>query len=100
VPQILLIFFYVLLSFHSNGQQAIQFIENKGQWDERILFRGEVSNGAFFIQENGYTVLQHDPVSTFKLQEAKHHNIDSFLIRSHAWRSWQSNSRKGITYLQ
>jgi gliding motility-associated-like protein len=86
VPQILLIFFYVLLSFHSNGQQAIQFIENKGQWDERILFRGEVSNGAFFIQENGYTVLQHDPVSTFKLQEAKHHNIDSFLIRSHAWR--------------
>ncbi|MFZ9877603.1 MAG: PKD domain-containing protein [Chitinophagaceae bacterium] len=86
MPQILLIFFYVLLSFHSNGQQAIQFIENKGQWDERILFRGEVSNGAFFIQENGYTVLQHDPVSTFKLQEAKHHNIDSFLIRSHAWR--------------
>ena len=82
----LLIFFYILFSLRSYAQQAIQFVENKGQWDERVLFKGEVSNGAFFIQENGYTVLQQDPVSAFKLQEAKHHTIDSFLIRSHAWR--------------
>ncbi|NCW88298.1 MAG: hypothetical protein EBV71_05365, partial [Chitinophagia bacterium] len=82
----LLIFFYILFSLRSYAQQAIQFVENKGQWDERVLFKGEVTNGAFFIQENGYTVLQQDPVSAFKLQEAKHHTIDSFLIRSHAWR--------------
>ena len=82
----LLIFFYILFSLRSYAQQAIQFVENKGQWDKRVLFKGEVTNGAFFIQENGYTVLQQDPVSGFKLQEAKHHTIDSFLIRSHAWR--------------
>ncbi|NBX10939.1 MAG: PKD domain-containing protein [Chitinophagaceae bacterium] len=82
----LLIFFYILFSLRSYAQQAIQFVENKGQWDKRVLFKGEVTNGAFFIQENGYTVLQQDPVSAFKLQEAKHHTIDSFLIRSHAWR--------------
>jgi gliding motility-associated-like protein len=86
VQRKLLIFFYILFSLHSYAQQAIQFVENKGQWDERVLFKGEVTNGAFFIQENGYTVLQQDPVSAYKLQEAKHHTIDSFLIRSHAWR--------------
>ncbi len=68
------------------GQDAIQFVENKGQWDERVRFRGEVTNGVFFIQDRGYTVLQQDPFSAFKLQEAKHHAIDSFTIRSHAWR--------------
>ena len=97
MPQILLIFCYIFLSLHSHAQQAIQFIENKGQWDERILFKGEVLNGTFFIQEKGYTVLQQDPVSTFKLQEAKHHNIDSFLIRSHAWRVEFVNAAGKVT---
>jgi gliding motility-associated-like protein len=40
----------------------IEFIENKGQWDERVLYKGDVSNGAFFIRSGGFTVLQHNPV--------------------------------------
>jgi len=39
--------------------QNIEFIENKGQWDEHVRFMGQVPNGAFFIHNNGFTVLQH-----------------------------------------
>lgn len=77
-------------------------MENKGQWDQRFRFRGEVSNGVFFIQENGYTVLQQDPTSAFKLREAKHHAMDSFTIRAHAWRvefvDDKGNSLSGSTH--
>ena len=37
------------------------FIENKGQWDSRVKFRGEVSNGAIFLKKDGYTVVQYNP---------------------------------------
>ena len=39
----------------------IEFIENKGQWDSRVQYKGNVSNGAFFIRSGGFTVLQHKP---------------------------------------
>ena len=39
--------------------QNIEFIENKGQWDSHVKYMGQLSNGAFFVQQNGYTVLQH-----------------------------------------
>ena len=69
-----------------NAQQSIQFVENKGQWDTSVRYRGEVSNGVFFIQDRGFTVLQQDPLTAFQLQEAKHHLVDSFQLRAHAWR--------------
>jgi len=68
-----------------HAQEAIQFVENKGQWNTAVRFRGEVSNGVFFIQEHGHTILQHHPADMARLQEAKHHTNDTFLIRSHAW---------------
>jgi len=41
------------------GQNAnLDFIENKGQWDESIKFKGIMNNGAFFLQEKGFRVLQ------------------------------------------
>ena len=68
-----------------HAQEAIQFVENKGQWNATVRYRGEVSNGVFFIQGNGHTILQHHPVDMERLQEAKHHGNDTFMIRSHAW---------------
>ncbi len=68
------------------AQESIQFVENKGQWDKNVRFRGEVANGVFFIQDRGYTVLQMDPLTTKKIQDSKHHVTDSFIFKSHAWR--------------
>jgi gliding motility-associated-like protein len=38
----------------------IEFVENKGQWDNRVKYKGEVDAGAFFIRSGGFTVLQHN----------------------------------------
>lgn len=40
--------------------QSFEFTENKGQWDDQVKFKGELSSGAFFLKANGYRVLQHD----------------------------------------
>jgi hypothetical protein len=41
--------------------QNIEFVENRGQWDASIRFRGDVGGGSFYVTENGFTVLQHHP---------------------------------------
>ncbi len=76
------------------AQPAIPFIENKGQWDEKVLYRGEVSNGYVYLRNGGITLLRHDPNDLQKLAERKH-GIDAqgrsiskntpLTIRSHAW---------------
>jgi gliding motility-associated-like protein len=43
-----------------NGSSNLEFIENKGQWDKSILFKGELNNGAFYIQRSGFTVLLYN----------------------------------------
>ena len=87
----------VSLGLLSNAfaQGAIEFIENKGQWDQQVRFRGEVSNGVFFIRDKGFTVLQHDPFAVKKMAEAKHSNNDSFVFRSHAWHVDFVNAKTG-----
>lgn len=76
------------------AQPAIPFIENKGQWDDRVLYRGEVSNGYVYLRAGGLTILRHDPNDLNELA-ARKHGIDArgrsimpqspFTIRSHAW---------------
>jgi gliding motility-associated-like protein len=48
------------------NSQSFEFIENKGQWDQHVKFKGELSTGAFFLQANGYRVLQHDTATFLK----------------------------------
>ncbi|HEU0065337.1 MAG TPA: hypothetical protein VFQ58_09905, partial [Flavisolibacter sp.] len=73
----------------------IQFIENKGQWNKSVKFMGQVSNGAFFVTGNGFTVLQHSGDDLNQLHEITHnHNIKennlkegkpSITLHSHAY---------------
>ncbi len=77
-----------------SAQGNIEFIENKGQWDERVRFKGEVSNGEFFIRKGGFTVVQHNPADLQQLAQFKHGlsadgkataDPGPITIRSHAW---------------
>jgi len=77
----------------------IEFIENKGQWDSRVKFKGEVNAGAVFVRSNGFTILQHNPQDYAALQSMtnEHNNhkppgagisarLDSrFVLRSHSY---------------
>ncbi len=40
--------------------QYVQFTENKGQWNSRVLFAGDAGNTGFFLEKNGYRVLLND----------------------------------------
>jgi gliding motility-associated-like protein len=70
----ILLLFTLLLActLMSQNYTAVQFIENKGQWDKSIKYIGEVPAGAFYIQENGFSVLQHDPKGWEQSLEAAH----------------------------
>ncbi|RYE33717.1 MAG: hypothetical protein EOP48_30665 [Sphingobacteriales bacterium] len=37
----------------------IEFVENKGQWEDQVRYRSEVSNGLFYIRKGGFTVVQN-----------------------------------------
>ncbi|MET0465885.1 MAG: PKD domain-containing protein [Chitinophagaceae bacterium] len=74
----------------------IEFVENKGQWDSRVKFRGEVSNGAVFVRSTGFTILQHNPQDLAQIQVARHNGEspattqrmpvpEKMTLRSHAW---------------
>ena len=71
----------------------IEFVQNKGQWDKRVLYMGQVSNGAFFLRRTGFTVSQYNQADYDKLQESMHgvpHDGKSVLsdkvtLRGHAY---------------
>ena len=77
----------------------IEFIENKGQWDKKVKFQGEVSAGSFFIRKGGgFTVLQHNTEDLARLMAFTHgHEFNNearktttpqtgkFILRSHSF---------------
>lgn len=38
----------------------IEFIENRGQWPDEVLFRGEAGNGFVYLTKSGITILQYN----------------------------------------
>ena len=57
----------VLVAFASriSAQQSLEFVENKGQWDNRIQYKGQLNTGSFSLKKDGgykMTLLNHDDV--------------------------------------
>ncbi len=56
----LLLSVFTTFLFSSKVFSQIEFVENKGQWDRKVKFMSNAGNGAFYLQKNGFTVLQHN----------------------------------------
>ena len=80
-------FFIILLPSLSaqTGPSTFEFIENKGQWNSEVKFKGELASGSFFIQQKGFTVLLHHP-------------DDLKLFNTHIHNDNQKNKNKKIDY--
>lgn len=74
--------------------QNIEFVENKGQWDNKVLFMGSVPAGAFFVHKDGFTVVQHNNDDWERIREVvhdkgPHENVNArtqdINLRSHAY---------------
>jgi gliding motility-associated-like protein len=55
-----------------NGPSGFEFVENKGQWEKQIRYKGELSTGAFYLENNGFTVLLNNPQDLAAFMEATH----------------------------
>lgn len=69
-----------------------EFIENKGQWDKQVKFMTNAGNGAFFLQNKGFTVLQHNPADFEKImhghsriKDAMNSALEKTILRSHTY---------------
>jgi hypothetical protein len=83
--KILLILFCPLFSV-----AQMQFVENKGQWDSKIQYKTDLKAGAFFIEKNGFAIVQHNTAELEKLNGHFHNNetlknsTDADILHSHA----------------
>ena len=87
---------FLLLVVTSNAQ--LQFVENKGQWDDAVDFKSDISNGAFFLQKTGFTVLMQNSNDLQAFSDQMHGhtqpdekgvfqlNTSPIKIRSHAYK--------------
>ena len=68
---------------------SLQFIENKGQWDNKATFMASVSGGHLFVEPNALHFIfknADDVAAAFKHPRAFEDNFKSFTVRSHALR--------------
>jgi hypothetical protein len=49
-----------VIKMYAQGRSVFEFVENKGQWDSKIKFKGQLPAGNFYLQKNGFTVVQHN----------------------------------------
>ncbi len=94
MKRILILLIAFSTSFLLQAQYGnIEFVENKGQWDQRVKFKGEIPAGAFFITETGFTVLQHNKEDLSVIYELLHNHPEpgnpkinnTKTLRSHAY---------------
>ena len=92
----------------------LQFIENKGQWNSKVNFKAEVESGAFYMEQNGFTVLLHNTndlkamadlihgrLAPVQLEYEKHRRIatvpKSSTLHSHAYRVRFEGALKNVS---
>ncbi len=83
---------FLVNSLKSFAQSSsLQFVENKGQWNEKVTFKGDLNNGAFFLTKKGFTVVQHNADDLNKLHAYYHaeqneiQQPSTIRLRSHAY---------------
>ncbi len=101
---------FQIISICGNSQSyyALDFTENKGQWAGNFKFRADAGNGMFYVEQQGFTLLQYNADDYRKIGERTHghavsvngksnqaiesqdhHGIDpsdrqDFMVRTHA----------------
>lgn len=62
----------VLKGYSQAGASNIEFVENKGQWDPRVQFKGELPTGALYLEKKGFSALLYHPDDLMRMTEAHH----------------------------
>jgi len=88
-------FFILLISvFVMQCVQAqVEFVQNRGQWDSKVEYRGDFQTGSFFLENQGFTVMIHNTDDLVNLSAQMHgHNPNlsttgqPIIINSHVYK--------------
>ncbi|MDQ2751988.1 MAG: hypothetical protein M3R72_03100, partial [Bacteroidota bacterium] len=87
-------FLFCLLFSLVSKAQYIQFIENKGQWDARVNYAGQINGGGFYLQKNGYRVLLNNSSDWQKIADyyGGHHDSATLAVLKSNGKSWQTGN--------
>ena len=67
-----------LLQSTRSGAQYIEFVENKGQWDSSMLFKGTYSAGAIVLKpDGGYRVMLNNRDDLKRIEETIHGELQT-----------------------
>ena len=93
---------FCLRSAAQQGTSNIEFVENRGQWDPRVKYMGEISIGNLYLEKNGFTTLLYHPDDLARLTSGRHgmpgagpgkegvngkpSTVPNDILRSHAYR--------------
>jgi gliding motility-associated-like protein len=73
---ILLLTIIALETYAQGGPSTFEFTENKGQWENKIKFKGELPAGDFYLHPNGFTVVQHNTSDLQRYFHRQHGAVD------------------------
>ena len=65
-----------------HAQSYLEFVENKGQWDKQIKYKGDLGDGAFAIKaDGGYRMLVYNGEDLAAINRHKHNATASSTIQ-------------------
>ena len=70
-------FFYLVALFTITSMPLLvkaqmEFVQNKGQWDASVNYKGDFKTGALFLENRGFTVVLQNPADIQRLSEKVH----------------------------
>ena len=75
---ILFCFFTDKISFAESYEEhaGFLFIENQGQWDEKIHYRAEIPGGHLYVHDEGISLVFYDPDDMQKMHDHREETFD------------------------
>jgi gliding motility-associated-like protein len=74
---------------HNKRVKELQFEENKGQWDQRALFKADLRGGRLFLEKGALTYTFYNPADLDRIHAKRHQpgsDVSSEIINNHAFR--------------
>lgn len=84
-----------LQSSAQEGSGSFEFTENKGQWDSKVKFKGELNVGSIWLQQHGFRVVQHNAEDLRRFFDNRHGNHDGG-HSPHDGKTGESRRKPGI----
>ncbi|MCB0794447.1 MAG: PKD domain-containing protein [Flavobacteriales bacterium] len=73
---------------HDHGPRPIEYVENRGQWPARVLFKAGASGATVFVEEEMLTWVKIEEEAYDRVHDlaGRPHNGAGLSYRGHAWR--------------